>query len=102
MKEVQDQPPSVHVFVCINERPEPKMSCLRLGGMEFFTELRKRLKEQELNFRIQATKSGCLGYCNSVGTTVTIHSGGSPVARFTEVTLEDFDKVWSKIIEGVI
>lgn len=88
----------VHVLVCTNQRPEGRTGCKDFGGQEFYQRIKDRLKSTGKISTHWVTRTGCLGFCNSVGTTVTIHRRGQPPEWFTEVTDADFDSVWEKIV----
>ncbi len=88
----------VHVNVCINEKPVPKSCCSRVGGLEFFNALKTKVRDLNLTNEIWITRTGCLGFCNDVGTTVAIHTVGQPSKWYSEVTAEDFDRIWNEIV----
>jgi len=87
----------VHVNVCTNKKPAPKASCAPVGGVEFFQKLKAKTKETGIANDVWVTRTGCLGFCNSVGTTVVIHRKGAKSLWYTEVTAEDFEKIWDAI-----
>jgi (2Fe-2S) ferredoxin len=87
----------VHTLVCTNEKPGDKPCCSKVGGMEFFTKLKEKLKESGIYLTHKATRTGCLGYCNNVGCTITIHRNNEPPQWFTEVKAENFDEIWKEI-----
>jgi predicted metal-binding protein len=87
----------VQVFVCTNERPAPKTGCKNFGGQEFYDRLKKKLKENGRS-DIWLTRTGCLGFCNPVGTTVSIHSVGGKLHYYSEVTEVDLDFIWNEIV----
>lgn len=88
----------VHVLVCTNERAPGKDSCRLVGGQEFYQRIKERIRDEGLVRTHWATRTGCLGFCNPVGTTVTIHRKGQSPQWLTEVRLEDFDSVWREIV----
>lgn len=88
----------VHVLVCTNEKDAPKSHCKRVGGQDFFMRLKTKLKETGLIATHWATRTGCLGFCNDVGTTVTIYASGKAPRWYNEVTAEDFDFIWNEIV----
>lgn len=88
----------VHAFVCTNEKPEGKACCKRVGGMEFFSRLKDDLKAKGIYSTHKVTKSGCLGYCNDAGCTITIYRKGQPEKWFTEVKMEDYPTIWETIV----
>jgi len=98
MKEIDASSCLVHVLVCTNERPPEKSCCKRVGGQEFYDKLKNKLKETGYRSSIWATRTGCLGHCNDVGATVTIHVKGRPPEWFSEVTDKDFETVWAKLV----
>ncbi len=97
MQLITDYECKVHVNVCVNEKPEPKVSCLKVGGLDFFTKLKAKTKETGIFNDVWVTRTGCLGFCNAVGTTVVIHRKGAKSLWYTEVTAADFDKIWEAI-----
>lgn len=97
MQEIKDYECKVHVCVCVNEKPVPKSCCAKVGGMEFFQKLKAEIREANLSNDIWVTRTGCLGFCNDVGTTVVIHTKGKPSRWYTEVTAEDYRRVWDEI-----
>ena len=98
MQKIDASQCKVHVLVCTNEKPAPKSCCQKVSGMEFFMKLKNKLKETGLIATHWATKTGCLGFCNDVGTTVTIYAPGKPARWYYEVTHEDFDFIWNEIV----
>ena len=98
MKKVTTPICKVHVCVCTNERTDGRTACSDFGGKEFFTALKAKTKSEGLASRAWVTRTGCLGFCNQVGTTVAIHRQGEPSQWFTEVTQADFDSIWEKIL----
>ena len=87
-------------FVCTNERPAGEACCYKNNGFEFFSKLKERLIKERLYTQHLATRSGCLGYCNEVGTTLVIHRDGQPSQWYTQVTDSDFETIWNKITSG--
>ena len=53
----------LHCFVCINERIAPKTGCGNLGSMDLIAELKKKIRLQNLPFKLRINRSGCLGQC---------------------------------------
>ncbi len=68
-----------------------------MGGQEFYLRMKEKIKEAGLYNTHWATRTGCLGFCNMVGTTVAIHRKGEAPQWFTEVKPEDFDAVWNEV-----
>lgn len=61
-----------HVLVCTNFREE-RECCAKVDGDTIFFELKKFVKENGLAGSIWVTRTGCLGFCNEVGTTVVVY-----------------------------
>lgn len=96
MQEINAKNCRVHVLVCTNERPAPKTGCATFGGMEFFMKFKQRLKDSGLIASHWVTRTGCLGFCNEVGTVVVIRRTGSPDKWYTEVKDCDFETIWNE------
>lgn len=97
MKKVDASLCRTQILVCTNERPQPKACCKVVGGQDFYDRLKARLKETGLNRNVWATRTGCLGNCNTVGTTVVIHSKGQEPEWYSEVTADEFNTIWEKL-----
>ncbi|HLC85981.1 MAG TPA: (2Fe-2S) ferredoxin domain-containing protein [Candidatus Nanoarchaeia archaeon] len=93
MKNLEYQKPLKHVIVCVNER-ENEDCCLDVGGMELFTYLKTFVRNNGLSGRVWVTRSKCLGFYNSMGSTVVIYPEGK---WFTEVKEEDYKKILEEI-----
>ena len=65
--------PLKHIFICVNERTPDRSCCNKVGGYDVFKELKDFVLSNGLASTVFITKSGCLGYCNDVGTTITIY-----------------------------
>jgi (2Fe-2S) ferredoxin len=98
MKTLDAKSCKVHVLVCTNKRPEGRTGCQDFGGQEFYDRLKTKLKQTGKIATHWATRTRCLGFCNAVGTTITVHRPGQAPEWLTEVTAEDFDSVWEKIV----
>ena len=92
-----DRKYKTQTFVCTNERPEGKACCHKVKGFEFFSRLKEKMKKEGLYANNIVTRSGCLGYCNDVGTTLVIYRDGKPAQWHTKVTEADFDTIWNEI-----
>lgn len=79
--------PDTHFFVCVHERPEgdPRGSCSQRGGRAVLSALRGEIFEQELNGKVKATGTTCLGYCER-GVTVVCYPDRT---WYGSVTAED-------------
>lgn len=65
-----------HIFICTNQRaPGEKKSCGEACGLELIREFKKQMKDQNLNSRMRAQKSGCLDACE-YGPTVVVYPEG--------------------------
>lgn len=65
-----------HIFICTNQRaPGEKKSCGEACGLELIKEFKKQMKDQNLNSRMRAQKSGCLDACE-YGPTVVVYPEG--------------------------
>ncbi|MFM8314240.1 MAG: (2Fe-2S) ferredoxin domain-containing protein [Deltaproteobacteria bacterium] len=100
MKDIKSQAQDckVQVLVCTNERPGGKSCCHKFGGQEFYLALKNRLKQEGLYDTHWVTRTGCLGFCNDVGTAVAIYRQNEPTQWFNEVTAEDMDSLWKEIV----
>lgn len=78
--------PECHFFVCVHERDErdPRGSCSKRGGREVLSAMRAEIFEQELNGKVKATGTTCLGYCER-GVTVVAY----PEATWYEKVTRD-------------
>ncbi len=66
----------VHIFVCTNQREgNDKLSCGDAQGIELVGEFKKHIKKLNVNLKVRANKSGCLGICD-FGSTVAIYPDG--------------------------
>jgi len=99
MKPVETNECVVHAMVCTNERPVGKACCKKAGGQEFYQRMKEKIKADGLYNSHWVTRSGCLGFCNNVGTTVAIYPAGKDPVWFTEVTADDFDTIWNEVIK---
>jgi predicted metal-binding protein len=96
MKALDCKQCKVHVLVCTNERPD-KSCCKRVGGQELFQKLKQKLKDSGLYDTHWITRTGCLGFCNDVGTVVTITRREEPTQWFSEVTPDEMQVIWDEI-----
>ena len=97
MVEVNSTGCKVAVLVCVNERPAEKTSCLKVGGLDFYMALKERVKSAQLQHSHWISRTGCLGFCNKVGTTVCVIKKPEGPRWFNEVTLNDLDLIWKEI-----
>lgn len=80
-----------HIFVCANQKAPGKTCCANTGGELFFDYLKSQLKTRGLSGegQIRASKSGCLGRCNS-GPCLVIYPEG---VWYTYASLADIDEI---------
>ena len=80
----------IHIFVCNNQRSgTEKRSCGETHGLELVGEFKKQIKDLEVNLKIRANKSGCLGICD-LGPTVAIYPEGT---FYVDVQKEDVREI---------
>ncbi len=82
--------PKKHILVCTNEREQGKSCCSKVQGHEIYRELKDFVKANGLAGSIWVTRTGCLGFCNDIGTTIVIYPDS---LWFKEVTREDVEKI---------
>ena len=94
MKELKSVPQK-HILVCVNER-ENEDCCKNVGGEQIYLKLKQYVNANGLVGRVWITRVKCLGFCNNVGTTITIY----PECKwFTEVKEEDLNKITEYILK---
>lgn len=66
-----------HVFVCTNQKPEPKACCANHSSAETLEYLKSRLLEYGMHGpgKVRVSKSGCLGRCAQGPCTVVYPEG---------------------------
>jgi predicted metal-binding protein len=79
-----------HLFICCNEREE-KESCSPKNAVQLVTELKSKLRENDLWDDYKVTKTGCLGPC-AFGITALLFPENQ---LLTMLTLSDADKLYS-------
>jgi (2Fe-2S) ferredoxin len=99
MRKVDARGCRVQVLVCTNDRTgkSDMPSCAPLGGTELFLRLKDRARAEGKLATHWITKTGCLGFCNPVGTTVVLHRPGQASEWYMEVTDADFDAIWEAV-----
>jgi (2Fe-2S) ferredoxin len=98
MKEVDASGCRVHVLVCTNERKDGMVSCKPVGGYDLYLALKDRARAAGIRATHWVTRTGCLGWCNAVGTTVCIERRGEAPRWFAEVTPADLERIWDAIV----
>ncbi|MBI4163721.1 MAG: (2Fe-2S) ferredoxin domain-containing protein [Candidatus Aenigmarchaeota archaeon] len=93
MKQV-DRLPEKHIFICVNNR-EQGSCCLKVNGIDTFQKIKSYILSHGLAGRVWVTKTGCQGFCNPVGTTISVY----PEKKiFTEVKPEEVDKILEEVL----
>lgn len=87
----------VAVFVCVNERTTDKPSCGKVKGLEFYLQLKEKVKKLGLQNSHWITRTGCLGFCNTEGTAVAVFKSGKEPVWYNEVKMEQLESVWEEI-----
>jgi len=90
--------PLKHILVCTNEREIGKECCSHAKGYEIFRELKDWVKSSGLASSVWVTRTGCLGFCNSVGATVVIYPDQ---LWFKEVKKEEAQKIKDFILDSL-
>ena len=90
--------PVKHILVCTNEREAGKECCSHVQGYEIFRELKDWTKLNGLSSRVWVTRTGCLGFCNSVGATIVIYPDQ---LWFKEVKKEEIQKIKDFILDSI-
>jgi (2Fe-2S) ferredoxin len=87
----------VAVFVCVNDRTPERVSCAKVGGLEFYQQLKEKVKISGLQNSHWITRTGCLGFCNSIGTTVAVFKLGKNPIWYNEVKMDHLETIWKEI-----
>ena len=96
--------PSWHgaVFVCTHERPPEsgRASCGHEAGMRLRQALKQRAKNDAVSDQLLCAKSGCLGLCSPLGTTVVFDPhpdrGERGMLVFEHAT-DHVDQLWDEV-----
>ncbi len=99
MKELDATDCQVHVLVCVNERPDPKTCCHRVGGLDFYHALKERTKASGLAATLWITRTGCLGFCNVRGCTVVVYAKGQSPRWWNEVEMNHLPQLWETLCQ---
>ena len=92
------QKPIKHILVCTNEREQGKDCCSYVEGYEIFRELKDWVKENGLSSSVWVTRTGCLGFCNDMGTTIVLYPDQ---LWFKEVKKEELQKIKDFILNSI-
>lgn len=82
----KEQLPEARIFVCVNEKPAPKESCMKGEGEKCVTWLREELGKRGLSTRVWVTRTKCQSYCSQNGTAITFEPTHE---QYSEVRFED-------------
>jgi len=96
MKQIKELPYKKHVFVCVNERGPEKSCCTKVKGQEIFRQLKEFVINNGLSNTIYVTRTGCLGFCNDVGTTIVVYPDK---VWFMQTTPEDIEEIKEFIVK---
>ena len=78
-----------HVFICTNDKPEPKKCCGSEHGMALVEAFKASLTEKGLNIEIRAQRAGCLDTCGK-GPTIVVYPEG---VYYGNVQIEDVEEI---------
>jgi (2Fe-2S) ferredoxin len=80
----------IHLFICTNQRNNTtKLSCGETHGLDLVAEFKKQIKHLNINLKLRANRSGCLGICD-FGPTVAIYPEGT---FYVGVKVEDVKEI---------
>jgi (2Fe-2S) ferredoxin len=85
-----------HIFICTNDKPEPKKCCGSEHGMLLVNAFKESLREKGLAKEIRAQKTGCLDTC-AFGPTMVVYPEG---IHYGHVTLNDVEEIVTKHLIG--
>ncbi len=78
-----------HIFICTNQRPAgEKKSCGEACGLELVKEFKKQMKDNKLNGKMRAQKTGCLDACE-YGPTVVVYPEGVYYGGVTPIDVSE-------------
>ncbi len=92
---------SLHLFMCVNDRSDKpdddRPSCSPRVKEGDVKTLKKWLIEQGLTQTVFCTKTGCLGFCHSAGSTAVIYPSGrfvryQNIEQLKQLVLEELKK----------
>jgi (2Fe-2S) ferredoxin len=78
-----------HVFICANQKPEPKKCCGEANGTALIQAFQAALKERGLQTDIRAQRAGCLDTC-AFGPSIVVYPEG---VYYGKVQLEDVEEI---------
>ena len=86
-----------HVFVCLNQKSEPKRCCMMPDTQDFFDQLKQSIAQMGLKPMVRINKSGCLGQC-SKGPTLVIYPQGK---WYFNACIDDIPVILEEIKQNV-
>ncbi|MCC6276815.1 MAG: (2Fe-2S) ferredoxin domain-containing protein [Oligoflexia bacterium] len=92
----KEQLPKARIFVCVNEKPAPKESCLAGEGEKCVTWLRDELRARGKSTEIWVSRTKCQSYCSTKGTVVTFEPTHE---QYSEVVVEDLKPLLDSFLE---
>lgn len=86
-----------HILICTNHREDGRSSCQKIGGQELYLKLKEMVKQKSRSQDIWVTRTGCLGFCNSIGPSVTIYCKDKEVKWYNEIKPTDFETIIQEV-----
>ena len=93
--EIKQREIKKHLFICCNEKPEPKDCCAQRNPTELVSLIKKRLRDNGLWNDYKVTKSGCLGPCSS-GISATLYPDNLLI---TDLSVDDFEELYELLVK---
>ena len=85
-----------HIFVCTNDKPEPKKCCGSENGMALIKAFQASLLEKGLNIEIRTQRAGCLENC-AKGPSLVVYPEG---VNYGNVTIDDVEEIVTEHLIG--
>jgi (2Fe-2S) ferredoxin len=90
--------PQARIFVCVNEKPAPKVSCLKGEGEKCVVWLKEEVKKRHLQDKIWVSRTKCQGYCHPQGTVVTFE----PIhEQYSDVTFPEMQNLFEEFLKKI-
>jgi (2Fe-2S) ferredoxin len=86
------------ILVCLNERADPRASCLPRGAAEVHSRLKEWVKGHGLSARVRVSKSGCLDQCSRGITVVVLPE----FCWYGGVTPDDVERIAALHLAGLV
>jgi (2Fe-2S) ferredoxin len=90
--------PEYRIFVCINEKPAPKVSCLKGEGEKVVLWMKEETKKRGLDKKLWITRTRCQGYCQPEGTALLFEPAHE---QYSAVTFEDAQKLYEDFVKKI-